>query len=182
MISRYLLTGLIPKDRVIPVPVHLENPREAADAYAAELRRIFRVPVGFWPRFDLTLLGLGEDGHTASLFPGSPALKEEARWVVSLRRETEDFHRISLTFPIINRARRIVILVSGKEKAAILRKVLLGPRNIDRFPTQGIRPVDGTVQWLVDQEAASLLSVESLQAAGFTVRPMSGLERQRKTS
>lgn len=126
-----------------------EKPAEqAAAAYEDELRQFF----GGWPGFHLALLGLGADGHTASLFPGSPALAVTDRAVVAAS------GRISLTAPALNRAAWVVFLVGGEQKAAALRAVLEGPPNPRQFPAQLIRPESGNVTWLVDAPAASLLA------------------------
>ena len=130
------------------------DPEAAAQAYAAELHTFFGAP---WPRFDLVLLGMGNDGHTASLFPGSAALHETARSVVAVTAHYQDrpVHRVTLTLPAINAARQILFLVTGATKAKILQAVLEGPEG--PYPAQRIRPTSGHLAWLVDVEAASQL-------------------------
>ncbi len=130
------------------------EPEAAAQSYAAELRAFFGTP---WPSFDLVLLGMGNDGHTASLFPGSAALHEETRPVVAVTAHYQDrpAHRVTLTPPAINAARQVFFLVAGAAKAETLQAVLEGPA--ERLPAQFIRPTSGQITWLVDSAAASRL-------------------------
>jgi 6-phosphogluconolactonase len=109
------------------------------------------------PRFDLILLGLGPDAHTASLFPGTVVIHEQQRWVVGYFVEKLATHRLTLTPPILNHASEVMFLVVGIDKAAAVQSVLQGPRNPDRFPAQIVTTVDGRLTWLLDQAAASLL-------------------------
>ena len=131
------------------------DPNENARAYEAELRTFFAGLT--WPRFDLVLLGMGEDGHTASLFPDSAAFKEMSRWVVATRNEQSRQERITLTVPVFNHARRIMVLVTGKKKAQRLKEVLRPQPGSEQLPVQAITPIKGMLEWLVDAEAASLL-------------------------
>ena len=126
----------------------------AAKLYEDELRSFFALAPGEWPRFDLVLLGLGKDGHTASLFPGSDAVHERERLVVAPWVEAQRAFRITLTPPVLSHARRALFLVSGAEKAAALHAVLAGEREPDCYPAQA---VEGNRLWLVDREAARLL-------------------------
>ncbi|MGH9872678.1 MAG: 6-phosphogluconolactonase [Pyrinomonadaceae bacterium] len=131
------------------------NANENARAYENQLRSFF---AGLsWPRFDLVLLGMGEDGHTASLFPNSAALKETSHWVVPTKNEQSGQDRITLTAPVFNHARHIMFLVTGKKKAQRLKEVLRPQPGSEQLPVQAITPIDGTLDWLVDAEAASLL-------------------------
>jgi 6-phosphogluconolactonase len=114
------------------------EPQAAARAYAAELRALFDAP---WPRFDLVLLGLGADGHTASLFPGTTALEERQRAVAAVYVERLRAWRVTLTLPVINAARHVLFGVAGTAKAEIVQAVLEGPAG--RFPAQQIRPTAG---------------------------------------
>ena len=130
----------------------------AAGEYEAEIARTFAArPPGEPPAFDLILLGLGTDGHTASLFPYSDALQETERWVVPNYIPKLKVNRLTLTAPILNRAARILFLVSGADKAAVLQAVLDGPPDPERLPAQLIRPVAGRLLWFIDQAAASRL-------------------------
>ena len=131
------------------------NPADNARAYENQLRTFFAGQA--WPRFDLVLLGMGEDGHTASLFPNSEALRENSRWVVPTKNPQSGQERITLTVPVLNHARRIMILVTGKKKAERLKEVLRPQPGSEQLPAQSIAPVEGMLEWLVDAEAASLL-------------------------
>ena len=126
-----------------------------ASQYESELREFFGDAA--WPRFDLVMLGMGDDGHTASLFPGTTALAEERAWVVANWVEKFQTWRITLTAPAINAARRVLFLVAGAAKAERLREVLAGERDPSRLPSQLIRPRDGTLEWFVDRAAAAKL-------------------------
>ena len=131
----------------------LADPDEAASRYQSELAKTFDSEL---PRFDLVLLGLGNDGHTASLFPGTTALLEQHRLVTAPWVEKLNSHRLTMTLPLLNNAATIVFLVSGAEKADILSQVLDGPPA--QFPAQLINPVDGQLTWLLDRAAAAQMS------------------------
>lgn len=131
-----------------------DPPRAAAEAYAAELRET----LGEQGRLDLVLLGLGDNGHTASLFPGLAALEDERHAVAAAYVEVVGMWRVTMTFPTINAARRVALLVSGSGKADVLRKVLQGPRDPFVLPAQALRPEERPALWLVDAEAASRLT------------------------
>jgi 6-phosphogluconolactonase len=162
----------------VPVPsaqVHAirgdQEPTAEAARYEQELREAFATPAGpprsaADARFDLVLLGLGEDGHTASLYPGSPAVREPRRWVLAERAPKLSAWRITLTPLVINAASVVVFLVSGREKAAILRRVLCEPRQSEPLPAQAIRPRDGELHWLVDAAAASALDSPPASPSG----------------
>jgi len=148
------------------VPIPAENvhrmegergPGDAADRYERGLRTFFEPGEPPQPRFDVVLLGCGEDGHTASLFPGSHAVRESSKWVLPVRADDARGRRITLTPAAINAGRRIVFLATGSRKAGIVKHVLEGPRDPDRFPAQTVRPVSGDLHWWVDAEAAALL-------------------------
>ncbi|HZE64952.1 MAG TPA: 6-phosphogluconolactonase [Pyrinomonadaceae bacterium] len=130
-------------------------PAESSVSYEAELKSFFGKVA--WPRFDLLWLGMGEDGHTASLFPGSDALQEETRWVVATRQPQTRQDRITLTLPVINHAARVTFMVTGKYKAATLARVLRSESVDEELPARKIRPVNGILEWLVDRAAASAL-------------------------
>jgi 6-phosphogluconolactonase len=129
-------------------------PSQAAEHYEAELRAFF----GETPAFDLILLGLGEDGHTASLFPGSPALAESVRWVVAAQHTSPPLplvSRVTLTFSVFNAARQVLFLVSGAGKAPRLAEIR---RGVPDLPAARIRPASGDLLWLIDQAAAGINS------------------------
>jgi 6-phosphogluconolactonase len=145
----------IPAVNVHPMPVE-GLPETGSNMYQEELITFFGLSHKQIPRFDLILLGIGKDGHTASLFPGQESLNEEERLVVSVKGGDPDVHRLSMTFPVLNNARVIVFLVSGEPKAQILRTML--ENNRPRLPAQRIRPVKGMLKWIIDRKAASRLS------------------------
>lgn len=130
---------------------------EAAEKYEEELRAFFRLEAGQLPRFDLVLLGMGPEGHTASLFPGTTALKEQKRLVVSNWVGKLYTDRITFTPPVLNAAARVIFMVHGAEKAPALKAVLEGPYEPDQLPAQIVQPENGRVLWLVDPTAASML-------------------------
>ena len=131
------------------------KPNDSARLYENELRTFF---AGLsWPRFDLVLLGMGEDGHTASLFPNSEALQETSSWVIATRNPQSGQVRITLTLPVLNQARRVMFLVSGVKKAQRLKEVMHPQAAAAPLPAQAITPVNGKLEWLVDADAASLL-------------------------
>jgi 6-phosphogluconolactonase len=142
----------IPPGNVHPMPTDLPDPRDAARAYERELRTHFHAP---WPRIDLILLGLGPDGHTASLFPGSPALGERERWVVDVRAPVDPPVRLTLTLPVLNHADSVFFLVAGAEKAEAVRRALAGPRDPLTCPAGAVRPAGGSPVWWVDEAAAT---------------------------
>jgi len=145
----------------VPVPpaqVHRmhgeDEPEQAAAAYEHDLRATF--PDGL-ARFDLVLLGMGANGHTASLFPRLSAVRERQRWVVAEHVAEVSMWRITLTPVALNSAAEIVIVVAGADKAAMLARVLEGPRAIDELPVQAIAPEAGSLTWLVDADSAAAL-------------------------
>jgi 6-phosphogluconolactonase len=132
-----------------------EEPAQAADTYEDTLRTLFDDPI---PRFDLVMLGMGVDGHTASLFPGTAAVHEAVRWVVAHRVEELDAWRVTLTPVVLNGAANVLFIVSGEGKAKRLREVLEGPFQPDVLPAQIVRPSAGRLVWMVDEAAAVGLS------------------------
>jgi 6-phosphogluconolactonase len=152
-------------DRV-PVPpdqVHRirgeDEPQKAAADYERELRGLLQCHpaegLGTSDCLDLVLLGLGEDGHTASLFPGQSSVHEVERWVIAVPSPSGDLWRVTLTPAILNRAKQVTFMVSGAAKAERLQQVLQGPFNPDILPAQAIRPTQGRLTWMVDEAAAS---------------------------
>jgi 6-phosphogluconolactonase len=137
----------------------------AAREYADAVARTFGVPPdGDPPALDLVLLGMGADGHTASLFPHTEALRETRRWVVRNPVPKLKTDRMTMTFPLLNRASMVLFLIAGKDKAAVLQEVLEGPSDPERLPSQAIRPASGLLIWLVDEAAAAKRSRREGQA------------------
>ncbi len=132
------------------------KPRIAAQEYETDIRRFFNLKEGEFPHFSLVLLGLGEDGHTASLFPGTPVLEERRRIVAEVHVESLATSRVTLTVPTINNAGDVCFIVSGRSKARIVHEVLEGPAA--RYPAQLITPSSGRISWLLDNEAASQIA------------------------
>ncbi len=154
MVQETLLSKIpIPQSCIHRVRAELD-PRLAAFNYEDELRHFF---AGEWPRFDLVLLGMGDDGHTASLFPGTAGLNEEQRWFIANYVPILGEWRLTLTKHAINAARMIVVLVSGQSKAEMISAVLSEKTAQEKIPIKMISPVDGEMIWLLDHEAARLL-------------------------
>jgi 6-phosphogluconolactonase len=162
--SNYRMTNEAMLSRV-PVPpenihrIRAENPDagKAAEEYEQELRGFFKLEMEQLPAFDCVFLGMGPDGHTASLFPGTKALHEPQRLVVSNWVAKLQSYRITMTTPVLNNADIVIFLVSGEEKAEPLRVVLEGQKQTDLLPSQLIEPTHGKLLWLVDQAAAGQL-------------------------
>lgn len=145
----------VPPDQVVRLRGEAEDGEEAAAEYAGRLAAVFGTRRGEIPRFDLILLGLGIDGHTASLFPGSPALREVFRPVAAVHAAAAAIpRRVTLTFPVITAAARVVFLVAGPEKAKAVKSVLVDGAML---PAAMARPTDGRLRWILDREAAALL-------------------------
>ena len=159
MVNETLLSRIaIPAENVFRVAA--ENPDAAAAAldYEAQLRRFFELRAGEFPRFDLVLLGMGPDGHTASLFPDSPALEEQSRLVVANWVAKLNAHRITLTFPVLNHAAEVMFLASGADKADMLHQVLENKRT-PPLPSQRVQPSEGKLLWMLDEAAAAKLTL-----------------------
>ena len=146
----------IPSGNIHRVRTEISPPQDAASEYEEEIRQSFGDSVSV-PQLDLVYLGLGTNGHTASLFPHSPALHESSRLVVADFVAEVNTWRISMSAPLLNRGRTVAFLIAGQEKARVLRDVLLGPRDPERLPAQIINPT-GKLLWLVEESAAALLS------------------------
>ncbi len=148
----------VPPANVYRTPSEKPDAASAAEAYEATLRQFFQVKPGEFPRFDLILLGLGPDGHTASLFPGTTGLQEKSRLVIANTVEKLKTDRLSFTYPLINAARCVAFLVSGTDKAAVLRSVLQENVPGEQYPAKLVQPTDGKLIWFLDRAAASELS------------------------
>lgn len=153
--------GLLSKISLPQANIHRmqgeRGPTSAAAAYEADLRAFFQLAPGNLPRFDLVLLGLGDDGHTASLFPGMAALSESKKLVVDVFHRGLQSHRLTLTLPVLNRAAAVMFLVSGSAKAEIVRSVLAGDLTEPLLPAARVAPTGGHLIWLVTDDAATLL-------------------------
>jgi 6-phosphogluconolactonase len=147
----------VPDANIHRIPTENPDASEAAAAYEMTLREFFRLSDGQFPRFDLVLLGMGSDGHTASLFPGTKALAEQQRLVTANWVEKLNTWRITLTTPVFNNAACGAFLIQGADKAETVRAVLQGERKPEQWPAQLIRPEAGRLLWLLDEAAASLL-------------------------
>lgn len=148
----------IPPANIFPVPAENPDAAQVAEVYEQTLRKFFAVAPGEFPRFDLILLGMGPDGHTASLFPETAALQEKSRLVVANWVEKLGGSRITFTLPLLNSARCVTFLVSGTDKAAALHEVLEGNAPAEKYPSRLVQPSDGKLIWFVDRAAASELS------------------------
>ena len=138
----------VPAGNIHAVNTTLASPAAAADEYERQLKIFFKTPPGKFPVFDLVLLGLGEDGHTASLFPGDPALEITDRLAFPAKLETAE-PRITLTYPVLNNAKNIIFLVSGETKNKILEEVLPGKTSKNIYPAQKIQPISGKLFWFI---------------------------------
>jgi 6-phosphogluconolactonase len=158
--SNYRMTreALLSKIEIPPENIHRmlgeKDPATATAEYEHQLHNFFLGKTSA-PRFDLVLLGLGEDGHTASLFPGSAALKETARWVVTSYVERLRAHRLTLTLPVINAAAQVSFLVAGESKSAIVKALLGNDSHPSQYPAGQVSPVSGKLTWFVTQDAAA---------------------------
>jgi 6-phosphogluconolactonase len=161
--SNYRMTREAMLDQVPLAPARVHRmegelePGVAASRYESELRTGFRLEGAEIPRFDLIALGMGPDGHTASLFPHTAALHEMSRLAVANHVQNKDAWRITLTGPVLNQGASVFFLIAGADKAQILKEVLLGPRDPERLPSQLIAPAGGILTLLLDKAAAALL-------------------------
>jgi 6-phosphogluconolactonase len=140
--------------QVHPMPGE-KDPAEGALSYEKELTRHFEIQAGEFPGFDLIILGVGPDGHTASLFPGQSSLDEKQRLVLDVKGGDPDVNRLTLTLPVINQAKKILVLISGRGKAEIVKSIFQDKKT--GLPIQRIQPEEGEMIWLLDKEAVSLL-------------------------
>lgn len=148
----------VPAANIFRIPAEDSDASLAAASYEATLRGFFKSPPGQFPRFDLILLGMGPDGHTASLFPRTKALAETERLVVANWVEKFRTDRITFTLPVLNTAREVNFLVAGQDKADALRHVMEGSDSPDMYPSKLVKPVDGKLVWMIDQAAAAGLA------------------------
>jgi 6-phosphogluconolactonase len=153
MANETLLSKLpVPKQNIFRIPAELPDAREAARKYAQALQDFFKPASNAFPRFDFILLGMGPDGHTASLFPGTAGLQEKDEFVIANWVEKMNTFRITFTFPVLNNAAYVMMLVSGDEKAEMVRRAVKDPSA--NLPCQRVRPDDGEMAWYLDKGAA----------------------------
>jgi 6-phosphogluconolactonase len=148
----------VPAGNVFRVPAEMPDAAAAAEAYEQTMRKFFALQPEQFPRFDLILLGMGPDGHTASLFPETAALREKSRLVVANWVEKLKTSRITFTLPVLNAASGVAFLVSGTDKAPALKAVLESDAPGEQYPAKLVRPSDGKLIWFVDRAAASELA------------------------
>lgn len=156
----------LPEENVIRIEGELE-PEEAAARYESAIRNRFRLEGAQLPRFDLIVLGMGTNGHTASLFPESEALHEMMRLAVANHVADKNPWRVTLTWPVINRADKIFFLIQDGSKAEVLKEVLLGPYQPETLPSQLIRPESGELSLLLDRAAAAKLPPPAADGRGL---------------
>ncbi|HEY3275083.1 MAG TPA: 6-phosphogluconolactonase [Syntrophorhabdaceae bacterium] len=159
----FLKEAVVPRENIHEVKMGPWSPEEGAGRYEEELRSHFRLRAGQFPCFDLMLLGIGEDGHTASLFPGSSALEEGSRLSIAAQAPKAPHVRITLTLPVINHSDRVLFLVSGVAKAKALKRTVEGERG--NTPAALVKPLSGKLFFLCDREAAGLLPKEAYEIA-----------------
>jgi len=157
MIKEYLLNGLkIPMENIHSISTQETTPEKSSENYEKDLRDFFNLNTGEIPTFDLVMLGIGEDGHTASLFPRTSSLRESRRLVVPVTVNRLRNKRISITLPVINNAKNIIFLVSGYDKAEVMKEIM-EEKNM-MLPATRVNPEKGNTIFLLDEKAASLLS------------------------
>jgi 6-phosphogluconolactonase len=148
----------VPRSQIHPFAYTDSSPEASAEEMEATIATFGD---GETPRFSLILLGMGDDGHTASLFPGTPAIHESTRLVVSNRVDKLDTTRLTFTPALINAAHQVTFLAGGAGKADMLHNVLDGPVDVDLFPSQVVRPIKGSLTWIIDEAAAANLDRNS---------------------
>jgi 6-phosphogluconolactonase len=174
--SNYRMTREALLDRVPMRPEQIHrmegelDPEQAAARYESLLRNCFRLEGAELPRFDLVALGMGPDGHTASLFPHTDALHQMNRLVVANHVAQKDSWRVTLTWPVINRAKSVFFLIGGADKAQILNEVLTGVHDVERLPSQLIWPASGILTLILDKSAAAQLPAMDDDGCGFLER------------
>jgi len=146
------------------------EPEVAAAKYESLLRNTFRLEGAETPRFDLVGLGMGDDGHTASIFPHTEAIHEMGRLVTANQVPQKDTWRITLTWPVINQGSSVFFLIGGKNKAELVKEVFTGPRDPDRLPSQLIWPAGGILTLILDKDAAALLPATDGRGRGIMER------------
>ena len=145
----------VPKENIHVMRTDI-SPEESATEYEKILREYFKEDE---TTFDLVLLGMGDDGHTLSLFPGQPVIHEKDKWVTSFFLKAQDMYRITLTAPVVNQSACVIFMTTGTGKSMALKSVIEGSYNPDQYPSQVIRPEDGELHWFVDEAAAGALEM-----------------------
>ncbi len=159
MVDEAMLSKVpVPGGNVFRVPTENPDAKAVAEAYEATLKKFFKLQPGQFPQFDLILLGMGPDGHTASLFPGTAGLNEKTRFVIANWVEKLKTYRLSLTLPVLNSAMCVAFLVSGIDKAPVLKSVLQDNISGEQYPAELVNPANGKLIWFLDRAAASGLS------------------------
>lgn len=161
MVHEFLLSKIKIPARNIHRMAGEKEPQVAAAEYENELKEFFHLSAGELPTFHIVLLGLGEDGHTASLFPGSAAASETERLVIAAHVEKLNAYRLTLTLPVLNHAERVMFLVDGKSKSAIVKEIL-GTTNVSRYPAAQVKYANHVLAWMITADAASDLESRSL--------------------
>lgn len=157
MVQETLLANItIPRENFHRIAAELD-PQVAAADYEEQIRKLFQLSPGGLPRFDLILLGLGEDGHTASLFPESETLKDTQHIVVATYVDKLNAHRVTLTLPVINRAAEVIFLVAGPDKTSVVKRIVSDPPQAPDLPAARVCPANGRLVWLITKDAASEL-------------------------
>jgi 6-phosphogluconolactonase len=154
----------IPPENIHPVRTDSASPAHAAECYEEEISNFFHLSGGEFPAFDLIMLGMGQDGHTASLFPCSKSLNEKTRIAVPVHMKKPDPDRVTLTLPALNNSGQILFLVAGRSKSKVL-KAVFDPEQRRKFPAGLIEPYSGSLTWLIDKEAAEELSPEIIRVS-----------------
>jgi 6-phosphogluconolactonase len=158
MLKKTLLDHIpIPQGNIHPIPTDRPTPRTSAMAYEEDLKKFFGLSKDQFPEFDLLLLGIGEDGHTASLFPGTPVLDDTIHLAAPVSMDEMRHPRITLTLPVINNAKHILFLVVGKNKAFVLQKII--DQEDTSLPASMVHPNKGNLIFVIDREASSQLSL-----------------------
>ncbi|HTR25014.1 MAG TPA: 6-phosphogluconolactonase [Terriglobales bacterium] len=158
MVSESLLSKIaIPAQNVFRVKAENPDAAAAATEYESQLKKFFGLKANEFPRFDLILLGMGPDGHTASLFPDSEGLKETSKLVIANWVEKFKTHRLTFTFPVLNNAAEVIFLASGQDKAAMVHEVL-EVTHTPSYPSQQVQPSNGRLLWMLDEAAAARLT------------------------
>jgi len=157
MVQETLLRHVpIPTNQIHPMPTNYENPNDAAYAYEITLRKYFH---SMWPRFNLMILGLGSDGHTASIFPGSIS-SDDKRWVVATQAPTDPKQRLTLTLPVLSNSERVFFIVTGSDKANALKRTLTQNVEVQWCPAAGVYQKNASVIFWTDKDASKLLNLK----------------------